>query len=66
MQKMDTNMLIPDEMTPQWDAMSNLYNEYSADIIKGVKSIDAFDEFVEAWNNAGGNQFDSILQSTFN
>ena len=63
---MDTNMLIPDEMTPQWDAMMNLYNEYSADIIKGVKSIDTFGEFVEAWNNAGGNQFDSILQSTFN
>ena len=62
---MDTNLLIPDEMIPQWDAMSNLYNEYASDIVRGVKPIDAFDEFVQAWNAAGGDQFAPILAETF-
>lgn len=62
---MDHSILIPDEMAPQWDAMTNLYNEYAADIIRGVKSIDSFDQFVEEWNNAGGNDFAPLLQEAF-
>lgn len=62
---MDHNLLIPDELAPQWDAMTNLYNEYAADIIRGVKTIDSFDTFVEEWNNAGGNEFEALLQETF-
>lgn len=62
---MDHSLLIPEELAPQWDAMTNLYNEYAADIIRGVKSIDSFDAFVEEWNNAGGNDFDALLQTTF-
>ena len=63
--KMDHGILIPDEMAPQWDAMCNLYNEYAADIIRGVKPINAFDQFVEEWNNAGGNDFAPLLQEAF-
>ena len=62
---MDKNILIPNEMTPQWDAMTNLYNEYSSDIIRGVRPIDDFEEFVAKWNEAGGDQFASLLQETF-
>ena len=62
---MDHNLLIPEEMAPQWDAMNNLYNEYAADIIRGTKPIDAFDEFVEKWNEAGGNDFAPILAEQF-
>lgn len=62
---MDHSILIPDEMAPLWDAMSNLYNEYAADIIRGVKPIDSFDQFVEEWNNAGGNNFAPLLQEAF-
>lgn len=62
---MDHGILIPEEMAPLWDAMSNLYNEYAADIIRGVKSIDTFDQFVEEWNNAGGNDFAPLLQEAF-
>lgn len=61
----DHGILIPDEMSPQWDAMKNLYNEYASDIIRGVKSIDSFDQFVEEWNNAGGNDFAPLLQEAF-
>lgn len=57
----DTNILIPEEMTPQWDAMNGYYNEYSADIIRGEKSVDAFDEFKTKWEDAGGKEFESIL-----
>lgn len=62
---MDTNMLLPQEYTPQWDAMSNLYNEYATDIVRGIKSIEAFDEFVQKWNEAGGNDMHDLLQETF-
>ena len=62
---MDHSILIPNELTPQWDAMQNLYNEYAADIIRGVRPISDFDTFVEEWNSAGGDQFASILQEAF-
>lgn len=57
----DINVLIPSELSPQWDAMKALYNEYSSDIIRGVKPISAFDEFVQKWNEAGGNDFSQYL-----
>lgn len=57
----DVNILIPEGLTPQWDAMNGYYNEYSSDIIRGVKPLDAFDELVTKWNNAGGNEFESVL-----
>lgn len=52
----DKNFLIPEEFIPSWDAMSNLYKEYSADIITGKKSIDEFDTFVKLWYEAGGKE----------
>jgi len=59
--KEDTNVLIPDHLTSQWDAMVALYKEYSSDIIRGVRPISAFDEFVTKWNEAGGTEFDAYL-----
>lgn len=52
----DIDFKIPAELAPKWDAMKNLYKEYSADIITGKKSIDTFDEFVEDWYKAGGTE----------
>ncbi len=57
----DVNVLIPDYLTSQWDGMNSLYNEYSSDIIRGVRPISAFDEFVQKWNEAGGTEFDAYL-----
>ena len=62
---MDHSILIPNELTPQWDAMQNLYNEYAADIIRGVRPISDFDTFVEEWNSAGGDDFAPLLQEAF-
>ena len=50
----DKNFLIPDQFVTNWDAMTNLYKEYAADIVTGKKAITAFDEFVTKWNAAGG------------
>lgn len=60
--KQDTNILIPEEYLPQWDAMSKLYNEYATDIVRGVKPVSSFDEFVSKWNAAGGNDLNKYLQ----
>ncbi|MPN62724.1 hypothetical protein SDC9_210477 [bioreactor metagenome] len=63
--KEDTNILIPEEYLPQWDGMNALYKEYAADIIRGVKPISAFDEFVTKWNAAGGNDLNKYLEEKF-
>lgn len=57
----DINILIPEELSPQWDAMINLYNEYATDVIRGQNTADNFGEFVNKWNQAGGNAFESEL-----
>ncbi|MHB1394064.1 MAG: extracellular solute-binding protein [Clostridia bacterium] len=57
----DTNVVLPNDMLPLKDAMDKLYIEYSTDIIRGVKSIDSFDEFVTKWNAAGGDEISSYL-----
>ncbi len=50
----DRTFLIPDQFVTNWDAMTNLYKEYAADIVTGKKPVSAFDEFVDKWNKAGG------------
>ena len=52
----DNSFIIPDEFVANWDAMENLYKEYASDIITGKRPIDDFDQFVEEWKNAGGEQ----------
>ena len=61
----DVNIIIPEELAPNWDAMINLYNEYYADIIRGVKPVSSFDQFVKEWNAAGGDEFSSYLAEIF-
>jgi ABC-type sugar transport system, periplasmic component len=57
----DVNVLLPEDLLPLMDAMNNLYTEYSTDIIRGVRSIDSFDEFVAKWNAAGGDKISEYL-----
>lgn len=53
----DNNIIIPEELAPQYDAMLAVYNEFATDIVRGVKPISAFDEMVTKWNAAGGDAF---------
>ncbi len=57
----DVNVVLPNDLVPLKDAMDKLYTEYSTDIIRGVKSIDSFDEFVTKWNAAGGDEIGKYL-----
>jgi putative aldouronate transport system substrate-binding protein len=57
----DINVVLPSDLIPLKDAMDKLYTEYSTDIIRGVKSIDSFDEFVTKWNAAGGDEISAYL-----
>ena len=56
--------ILPQDMVAEIDAMNNLYREYSADIITGRLEIDAFDEFVEKWYEAGGSRLTEIANET--
>lgn len=62
----DVNIIIPQELLPQWDAMMALYKEYASDIIRGIRPISAFDEFVEKWNESGGTEFSEYLEEQLN
>lgn len=57
----DNNVLLPTEYAAYWDAMTSLFKEYSADIIRGQRPLDDFDEFVEKWNAAGGDTIGEYL-----
>nr|WP_321295280.1 extracellular solute-binding protein [uncultured Sphaerochaeta sp.] len=57
----DTNVLLPEDLLPAKDAMDKLYREYSTDIIRGVRPISDFDEFVVKWNAAGGTKISEYL-----
>ncbi|MBB6217592.1 putative aldouronate transport system substrate-binding protein [Anaerosolibacter carboniphilus] len=57
----DVNVILPNDLLPLKDAMDKLYTEYSTDIIRGVRSIDSFDEFVTKWNAAGGDEISKYL-----
>ncbi|MPM61071.1 hypothetical protein SDC9_107925 [bioreactor metagenome] len=57
----DTNVLLPEDLLPAKDAMDKLYREYSTDIIRGVRPISDFDEFVTKWNAAGGTKISDYL-----
>lgn len=52
----DKNFLMPDKYVAKWDAMQNLYKEFSVDVITGKKPISNFDKFVQDWNKAGGEE----------
>jgi len=62
--KENNAFILPQDMVAELDAMNNLYKEYSADIITGRLSIDAFDEFVEKWYEAGGNRLTELANET--
>ncbi|MDP3178059.1 MAG: ABC transporter substrate-binding protein, partial [Spirochaetaceae bacterium] len=59
----DHTFLVPSQYVTNWDAMTNLYKEYCADIVTGKKPISAFDEFVEKWNKAGGAEVTKYAQT---
>ncbi|ART78185.1 ABC transporter substrate-binding protein [Sutcliffiella horikoshii] len=62
--KEDNSFILPEEYVANWDAMENLYREYTTDIITGKRPIDDFDKFVDAWMEAGGTQITEYANKT--
>ncbi|MDY4609401.1 MAG: extracellular solute-binding protein [Sphaerochaetaceae bacterium] len=62
----DTNVILPEELVPLKDAMDKLYREYSTDIIRGVRPVSDFNEFVTKWNAAGGTEISAYLDTVLN
>ena len=52
----DNNFILPDEYVSKWDAMENIYKDFSADVITGKRPVSDFDQFVEEWKKAGGDE----------
>lgn len=50
----DNNVLIPNDLSADLDASTNVYNEFAADVVTGKKSISEFDTFVKEYLNNGG------------
>ncbi len=61
----DPDFPIPSDMAPTWDALTNLYKEYSFKIITGEYSIDKFDDFVKEWYDLGGDKITEYAQGMF-
>ena len=59
----DTAVTIPVEYAPQLDAINNLYNEFSADVITGKVSIDEWDNFLNNWYAQGGQEITDYVNS---
>jgi putative aldouronate transport system substrate-binding protein len=57
----DVNIVLPEELVPLKDAMDKLYTEYSTDIIRGIRPISDYDEFISKWNAAGGSRISEYL-----
>ena len=49
-----TNSYRPETMVRQWGTLVQMEDKFIVDIITGNKGIEAFDEFVKAWNDLGG------------
>ncbi|RKX77270.1 MAG: sugar ABC transporter substrate-binding protein [Spirochaetes bacterium] len=62
----DPDFPIPEELSPTWDALGNLYKEYSFKIISGEYSIDKFDDFVAEWYKLGGDKVTEYANSVLN
>jgi ABC-type glycerol-3-phosphate transport system substrate-binding protein len=60
----DNMFIMPAELAAKWDASSALYNEFAADMITGKKTGADFDEFVQAWNTAGGKEITDYANQT--
>jgi len=59
----DTNVAIPADYAPQLDAINNLYNEFSADVITGKRAISEWDNFVSDWYAQGGEAITEYVNS---
>ncbi len=52
----DLNVALTDDLLPMYSAVRSVYTEYASDFVRGVRSFDDWNEYVEKFNAVGGNQ----------
>ncbi len=57
----DIDAVLPADLLPTYDAIRELYTQYATDIIRGVKPVDSFDEFLAQYPGIGGDQLAEYL-----
>ena len=58
----DNNVVLPSELSANWDAMNNLFKEYAYDVITGKKNTEGdWEAFVKDWNAKGGDKISEAL-----
>lgn len=62
----DNMFVIPADLAAKWDASTALYEEFAADVVTGKKDISEFDDFVAAWNAAGGKDITDYANEILN
>lgn len=60
----DNSFIIPEEFVSKWDAMENIYKDFSADVITGKRPVSEFDDYVKDWNKAGGDEITKYANET--
>ena len=60
----DNSFIIPEEFVSKWDAMENLYKDFSADVITGKRPVSDFESYVKQWNEAGGDEITEYANET--
>lgn len=62
----DNMFVIPADLASKWDASNAVYEEFAADVVTGKKNISEFDEFVKAWQAAGGQEITNYANTILN
>lgn len=57
----DLNVILPEEMQPLYQAVRSVYNEYASDFVRGVRSFDDWDEYIQKFNAVGGDKLSEYL-----
>ena len=52
----DLNVALTDELKPLYAAVRSVYTEYASDFVRGVRTFDDWDEYVQKFNSVGGDQ----------
>lgn len=50
----DLNVALTEELLPLYSAVRSVYTEYASDFVRGVRSFDDWNEYVQKFNDVGG------------
>ncbi len=63
---LDNAFMIPEEYITDWDAATQIYNEFTADFVSGKKTSADWDNFVKEWYAMGGSSVTEYANSVLN